>query len=525
MYSRFRALKGAIRHAIVDQDALGLRDRPENQAEPTPPGSQAFAFSRDPLKVDEFMGWLEEQEQKGVLETIQSDERQLGRAKAPAWTDTYVQSAYRQGVERGRQELQGAGYQAMDIEEQGGIDAAMTAPFHADRLGLMYTRAFNGLKGITFQMNQEISRELTEGLARGENPLEMARRLNKRVDVSLSRARTLARTETIRAHHVATIQEYKNWGAEGVQVQAEWHTAGDARVCERCRALQGRVYHLDEIEEMIPLHPNCRCIALPVDKTGEEEETEGEEAPEPDFSLETDMGYAADVSDNHDQLLTQAARSFGVRKSELKSRLDDKLQRMTDEAQVVIRAPRGLTARIINDGRFKSQFESGDSGGLFSPEVREKFEHNFFGYDPNTAPEDRPIYGMLARNADSASGRQYGDAIFRLKDDVKTRTSWVDGDSMDATANGRFATFSPSMVTKPDTDSLYLPPPDRFNDVDEYVDHVGIREGHMFYTEAQVHKGVSTDDIEEVVFEREPSQRAKKALEKNNIPWRMKEWD
>jgi SPP1 gp7 family putative phage head morphogenesis protein len=73
----------------------------------------------------------------------------------------------------------------------------------------------------------------------------------------------LARTEIIRAHHIATIQEYRNWGVEGITVKGEWKTAGDDRVCSKCEQLEGKIFTLDEIEPMIPLHPLCRCIALP----------------------------------------------------------------------------------------------------------------------------------------------------------------------------------------------------------------------------------------------------------------------
>ena len=62
---------------------------------------------------------------------------------------------------------------------------------------------------------------------------------------------------------MATIQEYRNWGVEGVTILGEWKTAGDDRVCEKCASMEGRVFTLDEIEPLIPLHPQCRCIALP----------------------------------------------------------------------------------------------------------------------------------------------------------------------------------------------------------------------------------------------------------------------
>jgi hypothetical protein len=67
------------------------------------------------------------------------------------------------------------------------------------------------------------------------------------------------------------VQEYKNWEVEGVKVKAEWDTAGDGRVCELCRPLDGQVFTIEEIEPMIPRHPNCRCISLPVDESEVEE--------------------------------------------------------------------------------------------------------------------------------------------------------------------------------------------------------------------------------------------------------------
>ena len=50
--------------------------------------------------------------------------------------------------------------------------------------------------------------------------------------------------------------EYRNAGLSGVTVMAEWMTAG-VGVCPECAALEGKVFSLDTIEGMIPLHPNC----------------------------------------------------------------------------------------------------------------------------------------------------------------------------------------------------------------------------------------------------------------------------
>lgn len=269
---RFRALKGAIRTSIVTRDGFGLKNQPRlvtfAAGDIRPAGFNQFAFPRSQDKVSAFMQWLREQENIGILEI--SEGQQIGEAVETAWTNQYIQSAYQKGILRGRTELVKAGYDVKPISKEfGGINAVFNQPFHVDRVGLAYTRTFTGLKGITDEMDKQISSVLAQGLAEGRNPIELARQINKKVDaIGITRAKTLARTEVIRAHHQATIQEYKNAEVAGVSVKAEFKTAGDSRVCVICQGLEGRVFTLKEAEGIIPVHPNCRCVFLPLDVTG-----------------------------------------------------------------------------------------------------------------------------------------------------------------------------------------------------------------------------------------------------------------
>jgi len=129
-------------------------------------------------------------------------------------------------------------------------------------------------------MDTQISQILAQGLIDGDHPSIITRKLLATINGSgvgelgitdslgrfipaQRRADMLARTEIIRAHHVANIQEYKNWRAMGVTVRAEWSTAGGKRVCEICAGMDGKSFELEEIENMIPQHPMCRCIAVP----------------------------------------------------------------------------------------------------------------------------------------------------------------------------------------------------------------------------------------------------------------------
>lgn len=285
MRVRFDRLYSLVRRAIVEEDCFALKEEKGFQAMASSvgetPGYRAYQFMSSQEKLEAFMQWIREQEKKGILQTTKIP--QLGNAREEAWTDLYIDSAYRAGVSRAREQL---GLLPSLSAKIGETAPSFLGPFHIDRVGLLYLRVFSDLKGITEAMDTLISRALAQGMAEGRNPRQIAQIMNKIItgsgaDLSLTdslgrfiparrRAEILARTEIIRAHHLATIQEYRNWGVLEVKVKAEWRTAGDDRVCEECAELEGKVFTLDEIEFMIPYHPQCRCIALPLDVTDEE---------------------------------------------------------------------------------------------------------------------------------------------------------------------------------------------------------------------------------------------------------------
>lgn len=283
MRRRFNELARVVRQAVAEDDVFGLREQtPRNIVtgfQMTSPGAGAFAFPRSTDKIAAFERWLQTQIDRGVLQVGVISGAGPGAAEGQ-WTDRYILDSYKRGVIRARYELKKAGFDVPTIEQTGGIEISIATPFHLDRLGLLYTRSFTGLKGITAAMDTQISRVLAQGIADGDGPRLLARKLVSTIngtgmgDLGLTdtlgrfiparrRAEMLARTEIIRAHHQATIAEYQNWAVEGVVVQAEWMTAGDNRVCPQCLALEGEVFTLEQAMNMIPLHPSCRCVALP----------------------------------------------------------------------------------------------------------------------------------------------------------------------------------------------------------------------------------------------------------------------
>ncbi len=290
MKFQFAQLMAAIRHAVIELDVLALNKQKQitNAANVSGLASRQYEFMSSDQKIEEFVTWMNEQAKKYILSGGRSGIRSFGDLLPEAtearnsWIKTYIDSGYQQGIKRARQELKKKGIEIDDGSDGGSpIQVSFNNPMNADRVGMIYTRAYSSLKGITAEMDSVVSDVLALGIADGRGPREIARLLNKAItgdgtgdDLSIldslgrkiparRRAEVLARTEVIRAHHQANIAEYRAAGVLGIKVQAEWLTAGDARVCKQCAPMNGKRFNMDEAENIIPAHPQCRCVALP----------------------------------------------------------------------------------------------------------------------------------------------------------------------------------------------------------------------------------------------------------------------
>ncbi|MCP4475399.1 MAG: hypothetical protein GY821_12705 [Gammaproteobacteria bacterium] len=268
MNKRFALLKKAVFDYIgMDGEPLTKRDFNFFFSLTANATSAQWRSKYDPNKIPDFMGWLEEQNDKFILSKGGSG-IEVFSFSGKNWTDAHIRSAYQKGVVRAQTELRKAGADIPSfVDQPSGLSGIFNAPFHNDRVRLAFTQTFEGLKGITKAMDASISRMLAQGMAEGRSPREIAKsiagvggEINK---IGLNRARTLARTEVIRAHHNANINELERAGIVNVKVKAEWATSG-FNVCPICDALEGTIFNLDQIRALIPAHPNCRCIALPI---------------------------------------------------------------------------------------------------------------------------------------------------------------------------------------------------------------------------------------------------------------------
>ena len=126
-------------------------------------------------------------------------------------------------------------------------------------VAVIQQRNYAALHGITDEMGKKIANVLTDDILKGKGADSIARDINDQVEgVGITRAKTMARTETMYAYNSTATARYE---AHGI-TEEEWLTTADELTCDICAPKDGQKYPIGT--EDCPAHPNCRCTKLPV---------------------------------------------------------------------------------------------------------------------------------------------------------------------------------------------------------------------------------------------------------------------
>jgi SPP1 gp7 family putative phage head morphogenesis protein len=126
-----------------------------------------------------------------------------------------------------------------------------------------FTRRGSPLRALLDELGPEASAAvrdgLIQGLAIGQNPREIARRIRKELGGDLTRLLRISRTETLRAYREATRRNYQ--ANDDIIAGWRWLAAKQPRTCAMCLAMDGSFHTNDE---ELDDHPNGRCAYVPV---------------------------------------------------------------------------------------------------------------------------------------------------------------------------------------------------------------------------------------------------------------------
>jgi len=245
---RYRSVKGDVNRAGAE-NRFGFNDTEfRNQFSP---------FASPERKNASYESWLEERLRVNVEGVLQE-----------SWTDEYVDYAYKKGMSDAFDEY--ARFKEDDEEPlnkaiiiAAGLDGALSLSGQR----LLKEKLSSGLQRINKDVSTRNHAETSDLILQGSSSRQIATNTNKIIDtVGINRG-TLLTTEIVRAYTYGTLFMFGLLGVENVQVMAEWKTAGDSRVCDKCYPMEGQVFTLQEAKGLIPRHPLCRCRFVLSDPT------------------------------------------------------------------------------------------------------------------------------------------------------------------------------------------------------------------------------------------------------------------
>jgi len=248
-----KVIKEVLRE-VRDQDGFGLKTN-----------AGRFQFGSNPQRVLAFSSWLSAQMDRYLFGGTLS--QSYDEASDRFWGNSWANTAYRRGLLNAAGQIRRAGG-TVDREY---VERAVARGRHYDAIRQVHSRAFEKLRGITEEVATQIGDAIATQLGLGGGANEIVKSIVDRIDkIGKTRARLIARTEVISAYNEAELNVYDDAALHGVVLIPEWVTAGDSRVCERCKSAAERKWTIETARGALPLHPRCRCAWAPIIEKGKE---------------------------------------------------------------------------------------------------------------------------------------------------------------------------------------------------------------------------------------------------------------
>lgn len=247
IHKRLNEFQRRLVSLLVDMDAFGLT----LNVGIDDVTAREFAFETNARKVEEFTAILSEE--MGLIHDREVFEQ-------------FIEEGYEKGSKRAAQAVNKGQVAASTSDtlreflagqEAGFVSGFIQGPVAREKVELLVSRTFSDLVGMTESLAGKLRRHLADGLAQGDNPRVIARRMFQDIGRTRKHAELIARTELVRVNAEGQLDSLEAMGLDKVQVQVEWSTAGDDRVCPICSPLEGVVFEIKKSHGLIPAHPNA----------------------------------------------------------------------------------------------------------------------------------------------------------------------------------------------------------------------------------------------------------------------------
>lgn len=218
------------------------------------------------VNAGKFIYDMSAQELADLLDAVQGilDDYLLDGGEQNLWAMDYVVAEYERGTFSAYTNLsqQSAVYAA-----QTSIHQLLGSPAYLNQIAASRIATYSDWRGISDDARRDLTNVISDAISRGVNPIETASVISKRLDVSMSRAKTIAQTEQVGALRRAQRNE-TDWAKEklGLNTAILWISALKPTTRTTHGARHGKTYTTDEVAEFYSRDGNsfgCYCANIP----------------------------------------------------------------------------------------------------------------------------------------------------------------------------------------------------------------------------------------------------------------------
>lgn len=251
--SAMRALRVRVRRVRkAYADAIERFD-----PEPLVTNARRYTYRLDPFVLNSVL-----QDLDGYIDSLFLE----GGVETGWFFQGYVEQAYQRGTLQQHKNLarQSASY-------RGGTESLaslLRSEPYRRRLALIASREFEEMKGLAGDLKANMGRVLTDGLGRGMNPREIAKRLTSQAGIEERRAERIARTEVTTALRRARLDEAQDaqdlYGLRSLEMH---FSALSPTTRETHAARHGKLFTVDQQRDWWAEGANsinCKCSSITV---------------------------------------------------------------------------------------------------------------------------------------------------------------------------------------------------------------------------------------------------------------------
>lgn len=201
-----------------------------------------------------------------LLQVVQSilDDELLDGGSQNLWAMDYVIAEYDRGTLNAFTNLS---VQSQVYASQTTLQQLLSSPGHLNQVAAARLTTFSDWKVISDTARGDLTNIITDAVARGVSPRDTSQVISKRLDVSMSKAKTIAQTEQVGALRQAQRNEV-DWAKErlGLNTAILWISALKPTTRTTHGARHGKTYTTDEVAEFYSKDGNsynCYCANIP----------------------------------------------------------------------------------------------------------------------------------------------------------------------------------------------------------------------------------------------------------------------